>query len=126
MHYAEFLEMKKWLLVNKIKYLSKIPWAFHPKYAVLSMKLELSDLPDFEECYKNVEEFYKSPPWEWFLNKILTTCPKDIKYKQVKVYIVKDPFFSNAFIIISFCIIILCFIRYNYRNLAKLRLQIRW
>ena len=28
-----------------------------------TMKLELSDLPDFDECYKNVEEFYKSLPW---------------------------------------------------------------
>jgi len=28
-----------------------------------TMKLELSDLPDFGECYKNVEEFYKSLPW---------------------------------------------------------------
>lgn len=29
-----------------------------------TMKLELSDLPDFDECYKNVEEFYKSLPWK--------------------------------------------------------------
>jgi predicted nucleotidyltransferase component of viral defense system len=30
-----------------------------------TMKLELSDdVPDFDECYKNVEEFYKSLPWE--------------------------------------------------------------
>lgn len=28
-----------------------------------TMKLELSDLPDFDECYENVEEFYKSLPW---------------------------------------------------------------
>ena len=28
-----------------------------------TMKLELSDLPDFNECYQKVEEFYKSLPW---------------------------------------------------------------
>ena len=29
-----------------------------------TMELELSHLPDFEECYGNVEKFYRSLPWE--------------------------------------------------------------
>lgn len=29
-----------------------------------TMKLELSDLPDFDECYQNVEKFYQSLPWK--------------------------------------------------------------
>lgn len=28
-----------------------------------TMELELSELPDFKKCYKNIEEFYKSLPW---------------------------------------------------------------
>jgi len=28
------------------------------------MKLELEDLPDFEDCYERVSAFYRSLPWD--------------------------------------------------------------
>ena len=40
---------------NKVKEAARKEWH--------TMQLELSDLPDFDECYKNVEDFYKSLPW---------------------------------------------------------------
>ncbi len=30
-----------------------------------TMKLELGELPDFEECFKSVSEFYRSLPWNY-------------------------------------------------------------
>jgi hypothetical protein len=40
---------------NRVKEAAKKEWQ--------TMSLELSELPDFELCYQNVEKFYKSLPW---------------------------------------------------------------
>jgi hypothetical protein len=40
----------------KVKELAKKEWH--------TMELELLELPDFEECYENIKNFYMSLPWD--------------------------------------------------------------